>query len=61
MHIIQCFMGMSGFGDWYRMKWLQIRSRMSEVWNTDWIEFMFNRTQKILENQIKGLANTVSV
>ncbi len=50
------FMGKATFVDWCRMKWLQIRSRLREIWHADWIEFLFKRVEKILENQIEDLA-----
>jgi hypothetical protein len=53
------FMGMSNFSDWYRMKWLQIRSQISKVWHSDWINFIFNQAQKVLENQIKKKVSDV--
>ena len=46
------FIGMSSFNDWRRMKSLQIRSKIQEVWHSDWIEFMFNQAQKVLESNI---------
>jgi hypothetical protein len=50
------FLGMSSFNDWCQMKWLQIRSKMREIWHSDWIEFMFNQVQNVLESQIEELA-----
>lgn len=50
------FMGKATFLDWCRMKWLQIRSMGREIWSADWVEFLFKRVQRILENQIEGLA-----
>ncbi len=49
------FMGKITAGDWYRMKCLQIRSKLREIWHSDWIEFLFKRVQKILDNQIDNL------
>ncbi len=52
------FMGKITAADWYRMKWLQIRSKLREIWHSDWVEFLFKRVQKIIDNQIDELTKS---
>jgi len=52
------FMGKITAAAWYRMKWLQIRSKLREIWHSDWVEFLFKRVQKIIDNQIDELTKS---
>ncbi len=51
------YMGTSDFIDWYRMKCLQIRSKLREIWHSDWIVIVFGQVQKSIEKQINGFVN----
>ena len=51
------FMGMTGICDRHRMKSLQIRSKVREIWHSNWIDLMFNQAQNIFESNIKNLAD----